>query len=118
MKKYEKQHTARQKDFPGQSDEAGYVELSTGTPIDSDERDDHQCKIKRTAGGGTLSAKLDFGGDHCDVDHYTKHLCMGGGPQKGIRTLIKLHANQKQLKVKMIADSGELVKGKIITYKA
>lgn len=52
-----------------------------------------------------------------DEDHNFP-IFIGGGPQKGRRTLIKLHANQKQLKVKMLADSGALVKEKIITPKA
>ena len=52
-----------------------------------------------------------------DEDHNFP-IFIGGGPQKGGRTLIKLHADQKELKIEMWADSGELVKEKTLPFKS
>lgn len=38
---------------------------------------------------------------------------IGGGPRRGTRTLIKLHANQEVIKAEMWADNEELIKEKI-----
>lgn len=43
-----------------------------------------------------------------DKDH-NYPIVIGGGPLEGKRTLMKLHANQKELNLKMIRDDGELV---------
>ena len=43
-----------------------------------------------------------------DKDH-NYPIMIGGGPLEGKRTLMKLHANQKELNLKMIRDDGELV---------
>lgn len=43
-----------------------------------------------------------------DKDH-NYPIAIGGGPLEGKRTLMKLHANQKELNLKMIRDDGELV---------
>lgn len=43
-----------------------------------------------------------------DKDH-NYPIAIGGGPLEGKRTLMKLHANQKEMNLKMIRDDGELV---------
>ena len=43
-----------------------------------------------------------------DNDH-NYPIVIGGGPLEGKRTLMKLHANQKELNLKMIRDDGEVV---------
>lgn len=52
-----------------------------------------------------------------DEDHNFP-IFIGGGPLKGSRTMIKLQANQEQMKIEMWADNGELVKEKILPFKS
>jgi UDP-2,3-diacylglucosamine pyrophosphatase LpxH len=45
-------------------------------------------------------------------------IVIGGGPLEGKRTIIKFHATQKELNLKMIRDDGELVGKYTIPKKA